>query len=112
MTETPNASTINLLEVNTRAEHARHIIAGFSRGAPALADLWDQVYDALSDIPDLATRNCRPARAADGYRIDRANLAAASRITIVAFHDGEPDPLSYLQDELLAQGFAAGRENA
>ena len=29
--------------------------------------------------------------------------------TIAAYHDGEPDPLSYLRDELHAQGFGTGR---
>ena len=42
-------------------------------------------------------------------RLDRANLAAAGRATIAAYHDGEPDPLSYLRDELHAQGFSTER---
>jgi hypothetical protein len=112
VTETPNASTMNLLEVNTRAEQARHIIAGFSRGAPILSDLWGQVYDSLSDIPYLTTEITGLGERLTAIRIERANLAAASRITIVAFHNGEPDPLSYLQDELHSQGFGTGRERA
>jgi hypothetical protein len=112
VTETPNSSTINLLEVNTRAEHARHIVAGFSRGAPTLADLWGQVYDSLSDIPYLATEITNLRERLTAIRIERANLAAASRITIVAFHNGEPDPLSYLKDELHAQGFRTDRRDA
>jgi hypothetical protein len=112
VTETPNASTINLLEVNTRAEHARHIIAGFSRGAPILADLWGQVNDSLSDIPYLTTEITGLRERLTDIRIERANLAAASRVTIVAFRNGEPEPLSYLQDELQAQGFGTGWERA
>lgn len=112
MTEMPSASTINLLEVKTRAEQARHIIAGFSRGAPTLADFWGPVYDSLSDIPYLTTEITGLRERLTAIRIERANLAAASRITIVAFHNGEPDPLSYLQDELRAQGFGAGRGRA
>jgi hypothetical protein len=112
VTETPNASTINLPEVNTRAEQARHIIAGFSRGAPILADLWGQVNDSLSDISYLTTEITGLRERLTAIRIERANLAAASRITIVAFRNGEPDPLSYLQDELHAQGFGTGRERA
>jgi hypothetical protein len=108
--ETPNASTVNLLEVSTRAEHARHIIAGFSRGAPTLADLWGQVYESLSDIPYLATEISDLRERLTAIRIERANLAAASRVTIVAFQNGEPDSLSYLQDELQAQGFGTGWE--
>jgi hypothetical protein len=112
VTETPNASTINLLQVNTRAEHARHIIAGFSRGAPILADVWSQVYGALSDIPDLTTEIANLRERLTAIRIERANIAAAGRITIVAYHNGEPDPLSYLRDELQAQGFRTDRGNA
>jgi hypothetical protein len=110
VTERPNASTINLLEVNTRAEQARHIIAGFSRGAPILADFWGHVNDSLSDISYLTTEIAGLRERLTAIRIERANLAAASRITIVAFHNDEPDPLSYLQDELYAQGFGTGRE--
>jgi hypothetical protein len=110
VTKAPSASNINLLEVNTRAKQARHIIAGFSRGAPILADLWSQVYDSLSDIPYLTTEITGLRERLIAIRIERANLAAASRITIVAFHNDEPDPLSYLQDELYAQGFGTGRE--
>jgi hypothetical protein len=110
--ETPNASTVNLLEVSTRAEHARHIIAGFSRGAPILAALWGQVHESLSDIPHLATDITDLRERLTAVRIERANLAAAGRITIAAFHNGEPDPLSYLQDELHAQGFGTDRGDA
>ncbi len=51
----PNKPTpsINLLEVNTRANTAQHIITGFSRATPNLADLWQQVSHSLSDIPIL-----------------------------------------------------------
>jgi hypothetical protein len=112
VTQTPNASTFNLLEVSTRAEHARHIIAGFSRAAPTLADLWDYVYDALSDIPDLTAEIAGLRERLTAIRIERANLAAAGRITIVAYHNGESDPLSYLRDELQAQGFRTDRRDA
>jgi hypothetical protein len=43
-----------------------------------------------------------------GARLDRANLAAAALASIAAQHDGEPDPLSYLRDELRAQGYDPG----
>ena len=42
-------------------------------------------------------------------RLDRANLAAAALATIAAHADGEPDPLSYLRDELRAQGYDPSR---
>ncbi len=38
------------------------------------------------------------------------NLAAAARATLAADHDGEPDPLYYLRDELHAQGLLAACE--
>jgi hypothetical protein len=107
--ETPSTSTINLLEVSTRAEHARHIITGFSLAAPTLTDLWRQVNDALSDIPILTTEITGLRARLTACRIDRANLAAAGRIAIAAYHNGEPDPLAYLQDELIAQGFGTDR---
>jgi hypothetical protein len=107
--DTPYASPVNLLEVSTRAEHARHIVTGFSLATPTLADPWRQVNDALSDIPILAAEVARLRARLTACRIDRANLAAAGRITIAAHHNGEPDPLSYLQDELLAQGLVADR---
>jgi hypothetical protein len=55
MSETHHTSTINLLEANTRAESAQHIITGFSRAIPNLAELWQQVIHSLSDIPILTT---------------------------------------------------------
>jgi hypothetical protein len=107
--ETPSTSTINLLEVSTRAEHARHIVTGFSLAAPTLADLWRQVNEALSDIPILTTEIIGLRDRLTACRIDRANLAAAGRIAITAYHNDEPDPLAYLQDELIAQGFGTDR---
>lgn len=109
MPETPSASTVNLLEVSTRSEHARHIISGFSLAAPTLADLWRQVNDALSDIPILTTEITGLRDRLTACRTDRANLAAAGRIAITAYHNSEPDPLAYLQDELIAQGFGTDR---
>jgi hypothetical protein len=105
--ETPDTSPISFLEVTTRAEHARNIITGFSLATPTLADLWRQVDAALSDIPALTMEISRLRRRLTAIRIERANLAAAGRITIAAYLNAEPDPLSYLRDELDAQGFGA-----
>jgi hypothetical protein len=107
--ETPSTSTINLLEVSTRSEHAHHIVTGFSLAAPTLAELWRQVNNALSDIPILTTEITGLRDRLTACRVDRANLAAASRIAIAAYHNGESDPLAYLQDELIAQGFGTDR---
>jgi hypothetical protein len=106
--DTPDTRPVNLLEVSTRAEHARHIINGFSITAPTLADLLRQVNGALADIPILSAEVLRLHAQLTASRMDRANLAAAGRITIAAYLDGEDDPLGYLRDELHAQGFGAG----
>jgi hypothetical protein len=110
--ETPITRTTNLLEVSTRAEHARRIITGFSLATPNLTDLWRQVGDALADIPILVMEITSLQGRLTACRIDRANLAAAGRIAIAAYRNGESDPLAYLQDELLAQGFSTGRREA
>jgi hypothetical protein len=108
----PSLSTANLLEVRTRVQHARHVVTGFTRTAPALADLWRQVDEALSDIPALATEVSGLRAQLIATRLDRANLAAAAQVTITACLDGEPDPLDYLRDELRAQGFDSQRRDA
>jgi hypothetical protein len=110
--DTPHTSLINLAEVTNRAKGARHIIGGFSLSTPALASLWRQADDALSDIPILTAELTRLHSELANARIDRANLAAAGRATIATYHSGEPDPLSYLHDELHAQGFGADRGDA
>jgi hypothetical protein len=97
------------LEVNVRAQTARNIITGFSRAIPTLSDLWQQVSDSLSDIPALISEVTRLASELASVRLDRADLAAAGRATLAAIRNGEPDPLSYLRDELTAQGFYRGR---
>jgi hypothetical protein len=110
--ETPSTSPINLVEVTNRAEDARHTVASFAFSMPTLASLWRQTEDALSDIPVLATQITRLHDELTVVRIDRANLAAAARASIAAYHSDEPDPLSYLLDELLAQGFGTQRSGA
>jgi hypothetical protein len=112
MSETPPPSPINLVKVSTRAEHARHIISGFSLATPALADLWRQVADALSDVPALTAEVGSLRTWLTACRIDRANLAAAARLTIAAYHNGDLDPLAWLRDELHAQGFGVAWEDA
>jgi hypothetical protein len=56
--------------------------------------------NAFSDVPTLAAEVTRLAAELQNTRLDRSNLLAAARATIAAHHDGEPDPLSYLRDEL------------
>jgi hypothetical protein len=73
------------------------------------ADLWRQLVAAFADTPDLATELTRLRAQVADARLGRANLAAAALATIAAHSDGEPDPLSYLRDELDAQGFDTNR---
>jgi hypothetical protein len=101
----PSTTRPNVTEAYARAEHARHMIAGFAHAMPALARCWRQVGDALADVWALGAEITRLDAALAADRIDRANLAAAGRATLAAWHGGEDDPLSYLRDELAAQGF-------
>jgi hypothetical protein len=112
MPETSRTSTIDLREVNARAESAQRIITGFSRAIPNLADLWHQVIRSLADIPILIAEVTRLGTELTSARLDRADLAAAGRATLAAWHDGEPDHLSYLRGELDAQGFGTQRRPA
>jgi hypothetical protein len=93
-------TSINLEEVTTRNEAARHIITGFAAAAPTLTDIWQYLENALGDVPLLAAEITRLSTEVQNTRLDRANLHAAARATISAYHEGEPDPLSYLRDEL------------
>ena len=96
---------IDLQEVTTRGDIARDIITGFSAATPTLADIWQYVETALADTPVLVAEVTRLRAELSGTRLNRANLVAAIRATIAAHHDGEDDPLSYLRDELHAQGY-------
>jgi len=104
-----SASRINIQEVTARAQTAHHIIIGFSRAMPTLADLWQQIENALSDISLMAAEVTRLHTCLASVRMHRANLAAAGRATVAAYRNRERDPLSYLRDELEAQGFGSQR---
>ena len=109
MTDAQNSPRINLQEANARADSAQRIVTGFSRVTPHLADLWQQISHALSDIPILAAEIMRLGSELRAVRLDRANLAAAGRATLAAWREGDSDPLSCLRDELHAQGFGTQR---
>lgn len=97
----PDQSThIDLQEVMARNNAARDIVAGFPATMPTLADIWRTLDEAFSDVPALAAEITRLAAELNETRLDRANLLAAARATIAAHHEGEPDPLSYLRDEI------------
>jgi hypothetical protein len=103
MPNTPSRINIDLEEVTTRNDTARHIVAGFATAMPTLADIWRYLEDAFNDMPALAGEITRLSAEVENARLDRANLLAAARATIAAYHDGEPDPLSYLRDEIDAR---------
>ena len=58
------------------------------------------VWAALADIPVLLAEVARLALLLTWARLHFANLLAAARASLAAHHDGEPDPLSYLRDEV------------
>ena len=97
-------SSIDPQEAVNRNNTARQIIAGFSAAAPTLADIWQQLEAALADVPILSAEITRLRDELASTRLDRANLVAVARAVISAHLDGEPDPLSYLRDELQARG--------
>ena len=95
---------VDLQEAATRSHPARRIIAGFSSAQPTLAEIWQHLETALADTPALAAEITRLRAELRDTRLDRANLLAAARAVVTAHLDGEPDPLSYLRDELQARG--------
>jgi hypothetical protein len=100
-------STNDLREVATRNRIARQLAAEFAAQHPA--DVWQHLAVAFADAPALAAEITGLRARLAGARLDRANLAAAALATIAAHADGEPDPLSYLRDELRAQGYDTSR---
>ena len=104
MTYTSRDHTIDLQEISTRNQNARHIIAGFSVALPSLTEIWHYLDQALTDAVSLTGEIIWQRAEIREIRLDRANLIAAMRATLSAYHDGERDPLWYLRDELQARG--------
>jgi hypothetical protein len=102
----PDTSRVktDLQEVSARNNSARQVIAGFSSDIPTMAEIWNHLQLALSDVPILSTEIAQLRAELDETRLDRANLLAAARAAIAAHYEGEPNPLSYLRDELAARG--------
>jgi len=95
-------------EITTRNDIARHIIAGFAAVTPTLTGVWRLIDTALADLPAALADLGRVQAELEAVRLDRANLLAAIRATLAADVDGEPDPLSYLRDELDSTDAPAG----
>jgi outer membrane murein-binding lipoprotein Lpp len=101
----PNTNPIpdfDLQQISTKNTHARHIVAGCASALPTLADMWQELDDALTDTATLATQLTRLSADLERTRLEAANLRAAMRATLAAYADGESDPLWYLRDELNA----------
>jgi hypothetical protein len=90
MTDTPEAPKPTIDQEAVRS----HYRAAVSRFTPTA--LWT----AVLDIPALLAEIRRLTRLLTWARTEFANLLAAARATLAAHHDGEPDPLSYLRDEV------------
>jgi hypothetical protein len=93
-------NTASAAEITTRNDIARDIIAGFVAVTPTLTGAWRLIDTALADLPAVLADLGRSQAELRAVRLDRANLLAAIRATLVADVEGEPDPLGYLRDEL------------
>ena len=100
MPDTHPNPRIDLQQISTRNDHARHIVAGCASAMPTLADMWQTLNDALTDTATLSALVTRLSAELERTRLERANLRAAMRATLAAHADGEPDPMWYLRDEL------------
>lgn len=107
MTHTRPTRSHDLPEALTRNQAARQLTEGLAGQLPA--DVWHSLTAAFADTPLLAAEITELRTELAGIRLDRANLVAAALATITAHQDGEPDPLSYLRDELRAQGYQPHR---
>ncbi|MEV4112395.1 hypothetical protein [Nonomuraea sp. NPDC049695] len=92
-----------LQEVLGRNRIAHELIDTFARSTVTLNDLWQHVTAALQDTPVLVAEIMRLRTEISRNRLSRSNLIAAMRAALHADRDGEPDPLSYLRDELTDQ---------
>lgn len=61
------------------------------------------IWTALADIPPLLAEIGRLHELLTYARTEFANLLAAGHATLAAERDGDPDPLSYLRDEVANQ---------
>lgn len=71
-----------------------HLNAAYQRRTPVT------IWTALADIPVMLIEIGRLAQLLTRARWDFADLLAAARATLEAASDGEPDPLSYLRDQV------------
>jgi hypothetical protein len=93
--------THDLHEVAARSRAALVVIEALAADRPG--QIWHYLADAVTDTSALAADIAALRVKLAEERLDRANLAAAGLAAISAYEDDEPDPLSYLRDELAAQ---------
>jgi hypothetical protein len=93
---------IDIPRVLSRNLAARDVVSGFASAMPTLSAAWQHLQAALADTRDLAAEVARLSAELAAARFRHANALAAMRATIGAQHDGEPDPLYYIRDELSA----------
>ena len=114
MTDTARTTPTDLQEVATRHHAARQFAlehAADTNAAHMTAGIWQQLAAEFADTPNLIAEITQLRAELANARLDRANLAAAALAAIAAYYDGEPDPLSYLRDELRAQGHQPARSS-
>ncbi|HEX3921599.1 MAG TPA: hypothetical protein VHY31_04890 [Streptosporangiaceae bacterium] len=109
MTNPARPGPLDLQDIATRNRNARHIVTGFSRSLPTLAEVWRYLSAALADTSRLVAEVVRLRADLAAARLDRANLLAAIRAALAADRDGETDPLGYLRDELADRATGPGR---
>ena len=96
---------VDLQEALTSYTHALAAIHGHivihlvMRTRPGTA-----ISTALFTVPALCREAAHLRAVLTLARLDHADLIAAARATLAADHEGEPDPLWYLRDELAARG--------
>jgi hypothetical protein len=93
----------DLHEVTVRSRAALVIIDALATERPGR--IWHYLTDAVTDTPALAADLAALRVQFAEERLDHANLAAAGLAAVSAYEDNEPDPMSYLRDELAAQGY-------
>lgn len=99
--ETRTADTLQ--EATTRHHHIAQRLADLIATTDP-DDIWLYLEAVLADVPVMAGLIGRQGADLAEARLNRANLAAAALAVIAATREGEPDALSYLRDELQAQG--------
>ena len=103
MTTTP--SPVNLQEALTSHANAIRLInVHLITRALLRAHTRAAITTALATIPAFCQETKHLRALLHIAKLDHANLVAAVCATVTADHEGEPDPLWYVRDELAARG--------